>query len=51
MPKSKYKGRGKILGYRTLDLPKGEYAHLAIVSKKGKKGGTTILGKIRTKRK
>ena len=51
MPKSKYKGRGKVLRYRTLELPHNKYLHIAIVSKKGKRGGKTISGKVRKKKK
>jgi len=46
MPKRKYKGRGKILRYRTMKLPHGKYLHIAIVSKKGRRGGHTISGKV-----
>lgn len=46
MPKAKYKGRGRVLRYRTLSLGKGKYTHVAVLSKSGPKGGKTMIGKI-----
>ena len=49
MPKSKYKGRGKVLRYRTLKLSPRKYIHIAIVSRRGKRGGYTISGRVHKK--
>lgn len=51
MPKSKYRGRGKILRYRTVKLGKKKYLRCAIMSKKGKHGGRTICEEHRRKRR
>ena len=37
--------------YRTIKLGKGKYAHIAIVKKRGKRGGYTIMGKIRKRKR
>lgn len=42
MPKSRYKGRGKVLRYRIKPVSKNEYLTCAILSKPGKRGGRTI---------
>lgn len=47
MPKSQYKKRGGVIRYRTIKLSENEYAHVAVVRKKGKRGGKTIMGRIR----
>jgi len=50
MPTREEKKRG-VRYYRTIKLGKNKYAHIAIVKKKGKRGGYTIMGKIRTKKR
>ena len=52
----KVKGRGKVVRIRTKKLPGGKVAHVRIMSKKGKRGGQTLMGepftpKKRTKKK
>ncbi len=50
MPESffkKLKERGGVKRWRTIIFPNGEYAHVAVVSKRGKRGGHTIIGEIR----
>lgn len=46
MPKSKYKGRGRILRTRTIKPTKGTYIHVRVMSKPGKRGGRTLAGKV-----
>jgi len=46
MPVSEERRRG-LRYYRTIRIGKNKYAHVGIVSKAGKKGGHTIIGKIR----
>jgi hypothetical protein len=48
-PKSAYKGRGRVLRYRTMTF-NHKYAHVAVVSKKGKRGGRTIMGVLHTRK-
>jgi hypothetical protein len=49
MPEKFYKEIKKrgLKRWRTILLGNGNYAHLAIVGKKGKEGGHTLLGEIR----
>ena len=52
MPKGfdkKLKARGGVVRWRTIKLPNGEYAHVAIVRKQGKRGGRTLVGEIHKK--
>ena len=52
MPKQFYeklRKRGGVKKWRTVELGNGEYAHVAVVKKKGKRGGTTVLGEVRKK--
>jgi hypothetical protein len=51
MPKKKYKSRGGVLRYRTISLGHGDYAHIAIVRKRGPRGGRTIAGRIRHRKR
>jgi hypothetical protein len=53
MPRSSERTRGGVIRYRTIQIgkkSKRKYAHVAIVRKPGKRGGRTILGKIRQKK-
>ena len=45
------KGRGKVLRTRTKMLPGGKYQHIEVVSKAGPRGGHTVAGPVRTKKK
>lgn len=47
MPTSEERRRGGVLRYRTISLGDGKYAHVAVVRTPGKRGGRTIIGKIR----
>ena len=49
MPEKEIKKRGGAIRWRTIDLPNGKYLHIAIVRKKGKRGGRTVTGKVREK--
>ncbi|MEM0050099.1 MAG: hypothetical protein QXW39_06170 [Candidatus Bathyarchaeia archaeon] len=51
MPRSKLIGRGKPIRYRTIKLGKNKYAHLEIFRSKGKRGGHTVMGKIRKRKR
>lgn len=52
MPTAQERRRGGVVRYRTIKLARGKYAHVAVVRKRGKRGGYTILGKIhKTKRR
>ncbi len=50
MPTKEEKKRGGVIRYRTIELGKGKYMHVAIVRKKGKRGGRTVGGRVRTKK-
>ncbi|MEM3264665.1 MAG: hypothetical protein QXH07_01795 [Thermoplasmata archaeon] len=50
MPRSKLRGRGKPIRFRTIKLPHGKYAHLEIFRSKGKRGGHTVMGRIRKRK-
>ena len=50
MPEKEIKERGGAIRWRTIDLPGGKYEHIAIVRKKGPRGGRTIGGPIRKKK-
>jgi hypothetical protein len=49
MPKSEERRRGGVLRYRTISLGDGKYAHVVIVKKRGKRGGRTVMGKVRVR--
>ena len=49
-PGGKVKGRGKVLRIRTKKLPGGKYAHVRVMSKKGPRGGTTLMGGTQKKK-
>lgn len=49
-PGGKVKGRGKVLRIRTKKLPGGKYAHVRIMSRKGSRGGTTLMGGVQKKK-
>jgi len=50
MPTSEEKRRGGVVRYRTKKVGKNEYIHIAVVRKKGKRGGKTIAGPVHKKK-
>lgn len=50
MPSEEEKKRGGVLRYRTIKLPNGKFARVAVVPKAGPKGGHTVIGKIKRKK-
>lgn len=50
MPTKEEKRRGGVIRYRTKKIGKKKYMHIAVVRKKGKRGGKTIAGPIRQKK-
>jgi len=48
MPRSEERKR-HVKYYRTIKLPHGKYAHVAVVKKAGPRGGHTVMGKIHKK--
>lgn len=50
MPEAEIRRRGGAIRYRTLKLSGGRYVHLAIVRKKGNRGGRTVAGKVRVRK-
>lgn len=44
MPIAEEQKRGGAIRHRTIKLPNGKYMHVAIVRKRGKRGGHTIAG-------
>jgi len=51
MPTAEERARGGAKRYRTITLPGGKYLHLAIVAKAGPRGGHTVAGPIRTRKR
>jgi len=51
MPTIAEAARGGAVRYRTKKLPGGKYVHIAVVRKKGKRGGRTIAGEVRTSKR
>ena len=52
MPESFYRElrkRGGAKRWRTLRLPNGEFAHIAVTRKEGARSGTTLMGEIHKK--
>lgn len=49
MPRAEERRRGGVKRYRTKKLGGGKYIHVAVVRKKGPRGGTTVAGPVRTK--
>jgi hypothetical protein len=50
MPTKEEKQRGGVVRYRTKKLSKNKYIHIAVVRKKGERGGKTVAGPVRTKK-
>jgi len=49
MPEAEIKKRGGAKKWRTVSLPGGKYMHVAVVKKKGPRGGTTVSGPVHDK--
>ena len=49
-PGGRVKGRGKVVRIRTIKRG-GKYAHVRVMSKKGKRGGRTIASGFQTPKK
>jgi len=49
MPRKK--GRGKVLRTRTVSLPGGKYMHCDVYEKAGPRGGRTVCGPVKKKKK
>jgi len=47
----KVKGRGKVLRTRTVKVGKNKYMRCDVYAKPGKRGGRTVCGKVKTKKK
>lgn len=50
MPTRLEKRRGGVVRYRTKKIGKNKYLHIAVVRKRGKRGGKTIAGPIHSKK-
>lgn len=50
MPTAEEKKRG-VKKYRTISLPGGKYKHVAVVKKKGPRGGHTVAGLTHKKKR
>jgi len=46
MPEAKIRRRGGAIRYRTIKPKKGRYIHVAVVRKKGPRGGRTVAGPV-----
>lgn len=51
MPKAEIARRGGAVRVRTIRLKGGRYAHVYVVRRKGKRGGKTVLGEVKTRKK
>ncbi len=51
MPKSKVKARGGSLGTRTIKLPGNKYKRCEVTRKAGPRGGRTVCGPTKTKKR
>ena len=51
MPKAQENRRGGVIRYRTKKLAGGRYTHIAVVRKKGPRGGRTIAGPVHKKKR
>ena len=50
MATKEQKRRGGVVRYRTKKVSKDAYIHIAVVRKKGKRGGRTIAGRVHRKK-
>ncbi len=51
MPEALIRKRGGAKRWRTIKLPGDKYMHVAVVGKKGPRGGKTIAGEVHKKKK
>lgn len=51
MPEAEIRKRGGAVKVRTIKLGNGKYAHVFVVRKKGKRGGRTVLGPTKTRKR
>lgn len=51
LPEKEIAARGGAKKWRTIKLPGGKYVKVAIVRKRGKRGGTTVAGPVHEKEK
>jgi hypothetical protein len=51
MPTAEERARGGARKYRTITLPGGKYLHVAIVPKAGPRGGHTVAGPIKKRKR
>ena len=51
MPEEEIKKRGGAKRWRTKKLPGGKYTHIAVTEKAGPRGGHTVAGPVRTKKR
>lgn len=49
MPENEIKERGGVIRYRTVRLKDGRYIRIAVVRKRGKRGGKTVAGPVHTR--
>jgi hypothetical protein len=49
MPRTELRKRGGVRRVRTIRIGKDRYAHVYVVKKRGKRGGTTVLGEVKRK--
>jgi hypothetical protein len=47
MPEAEIRRRGGAKRWRTVKLKGGRYVHVAVVGKKGPRGGVTVAGPVR----
>jgi hypothetical protein len=51
MPEAEIAARGGAKRWRTITLPGGKYMRIAIVRRKGKRGGNTVAGPVHKEKK
>lgn len=51
MPEEEIKKRGGAVRWRTKKLPGGKYTRVAVTKKAGPRGGKTVAGPVRTKKR
>jgi hypothetical protein len=51
MPERTIRKRGGATKVRTIKIGPNKYAHVFVVRKKGKRGGRTVLGPVKTRKR
>lgn len=51
MPKAEIARRGGAVRVRTKRLPNGKYVTIYVVRRKGKRGGRTVAGEVKTRKR